>query len=197
MPERHRFNPRYSPEFQRGYEPEAQNRAMTGQPDPAAGDGLLPGEREPAAADTPAPVTPAAPAVPAAPAAPAVAAMPVTPVLPPTPAGVGSPASAARHRSVWRNPYVIVLLVVGVLLAAVGLQLYYRSIDWMYAPPDHSLPTREDMVTLQVVWGLAPVLLSSGIFVLLGVGFFAASRWQRDRAREATGRRAAADETAR
>lgn len=176
MPENARFNPRYRPEFQRGYDPEAHDatveradaritpsgtspaEAREPNPDPDAdaesdgnelGDGVQVGEGDTVA--------------------------------------VGPQASAATSRSsLWRNPYIIVLLIVGVLLVAGGLQLYFRSVDWMYGAPGAYGPTPEDMVTLQVLWGLAPVLMTAGMFVLIGVGFFAASRWRSPRSGDPT-----------
>ncbi|MCX7522789.1 hypothetical protein OSC27_10940 [Microbacterium sp. STN6] len=202
MPENGPFDPRYSPEFQRGYDPkkhggEAVRRADAAHapapapaPAPAAARRVPPAPPEPIG--PPAPLGPPAPqAADEAAAAPRAAAVPA-----PAPASVddvgegGSPASAVPGRSVtWRNPYVIVLLVLGVLLTASGVQLYYTSTQMMFGFTTSSYMSSRDLVTPQVLWGLAPVMLTCGVLTLVGTAFLAASQWRSRR----TGARAADD----
>jgi hypothetical protein len=70
------------------------------------------------------------------------------------------------------------VLVAGVLLILGGVQLYFRSIESMYTSRE---TTPQDMVAVQVFWGMAPVLMTAGVFTLIGVGFLAAYRWRRGR----------------
>lgn len=163
MPEHDRFNPRYSPEFQRGYQPRAprppQEQADAGGAPAGASGTEGAGVDEAADADA------------------AIAG----PEVDGTEADGGDDpqASAAPSRSsLWRNPYVIVLLVAGVLLIAGGLQLYFRSIESMYTSRE-SAP--QDLVAVQVFWGMAPVLMTAGVFTLIGVGFLAAYQWRQGR----------------
>lgn len=182
MPEHDGFNPRYSPEFQRGYVPSAQGvprqRADAGEVSAGASptEGAASGEtvaRDAGADDTGADVAGGGDSAAEAAGAAAGGGATVAGV------GDGSRASAAHSRSsLWRNPYVIALLVAGVLLILGGIQLYFRSIESMYTSRE-SVP--QDLVTVQVFWGMAPVLMTAGAFTVIGVGFLAAYRWRQGR----------------
>lgn len=143
------FDPRFDPAYQRGYE--------------GVVDAAPQARRGPA---TTAPATPAAQPI----GLPPTAARQPEPVHPtPVEGFVESP----RRRP---NPFVIALVVLSVLLVGGGLYLVSRMRD-LFANTQSS--TDFDFVTLQVLIGIAPIVIGLGVATALGVIFIYAVRWGR------------------
>jgi hypothetical protein len=166
------FDPRYSPEFQRGF-------------DPAVHEG------PPAAAESPERMEP----VPE----------PVVRRIPPAPtAAVPGPTAAARTEDItqpfgdetgdepvlealplspWRNPYLVALTVLGVVLVAGGIGAFRWAVSQVYGGAAYEGgATQEEMadamLAAQLAWGLSPLLALAGVLTLVGVFFFVAWRWR-------------------
>lgn len=168
------FDPRYNPEFQRGYEPPGGDSG-------GADSSLAPRERVR--------VTRAA--------AQRVAPMPV--VAAPEPAISRSEAleppdsmeelfSADSHEkhdgaepAPWRNPYLISLVVIGSVLTIAGVSLFRWAVTQMYSGQisggSSSPDTQSDWIWVQVAWGIAPMLAIAGTLTLIGVIFVLATKW--------------------
>lgn len=174
MSEHDRLDPRYRPEFQRGYDPGVHGAVESSTPaaEPEQSDAP---SHAPETARRGAPLTPASPAtnhtedafgdVDAA--ASTATTAPEPPVTAPTPPPV------------WRNPYLIGLVVIGIALIAFGVDRYTWAVSQI--TPSYTGGTsnsaQPDLITPQVMWALGPLLAVAGALTLLGVGFFVAWRW--------------------
>ncbi|MET4637739.1 hypothetical protein [Mycetocola sp. 2940] len=169
------FDPRYSPEFQRGF-------------DPAADDA----DESPVSAETGpverVPVPPTVRRIPPAPAARDSAeagAVLSGPEFEESTAGTsGEPELPA---SPWRNPYLVALTVAGIALVVVGIGAFRWAVSQTYGGQmfgdgvsDEEM--QEAMIASQLAWGLAPLLTLAGVLTLLGELFFVAHRWRPRRA---------------
>ena len=165
------FDPRYSPEFQRGF-------------DPALHDGPSVTAQSHERIDT--------------------VSAPVARRIPPAPAagsdGVGSagdtqaengmprdavvedPGTATLPVSPWRNPYLIGLTVLGVVLVGGGIAAFRWSVSQVYggayAGNQTEADAQEAMLLGQLAWGLSPLMSLAGMLTLLGVFFVVALRWR-------------------
>lgn len=166
------FDPRYSPEFQRGYEPIRREI-------PAEQRERLELRRERTTR-------------------PRIEPMPVVPVSEPPVAG--SPATldgssdegidvlfsdehddAEVEAPLWRNPYLITLAILGFVLIVGGIALFRWSVDQVYGGQYIGSPGsdgRQEWLWVQIAWGLAPLLAIAGTFTVLGIFFFLASKWR-------------------
>jgi hypothetical protein len=166
------FDPRYSPEFQRGF-------------DPAVHDG------PPAAAESPERMDPVSePVVRRIPPAPMAAAPGQTAAAPTDDRAQAfgdeagdEPVQDSVPMSPWRNPYLIALTVLGVVLVAVGIGAFRWSVSQVYGGAAYEGgATQEEMqdamLAAQVAWGLSPLLALAGVLTLVGVFFFVAWRWR-------------------
>jgi hypothetical protein len=167
------FDPRYSPEFQRGYEP-ASRRI----PDEQRERLELRRERTER---------------------PRVAPMPVAPVSQRTvardePRGSADSATSVEELfsdehddvdddievPVWRNPYLITLAILGVVLTIGGVSLFRWAVDQVYTGTFTGGPgaANESWLWVQVAWGIAPLLAIAGAFTVLGLFFYLATTWK-------------------
>lgn len=167
------FDPRYSPEFQRGFDPAVHDG-------PAATSETH--ERIPATSD------PSDPRVPPAPPAPGSAPREVVP--PPQRADAeGDHAAVDTADGVtempeppWKNPYLVVLTILGVVLLAIGVSAFRWSVEQVYQGQfgfgGENDEARDAWLAAQVAWGLAPLLALAGLLTLIGVVFFIAVTWR-------------------
>lgn len=164
------FDPRYNPEFQRGFDPAVHTGPETSSQTH---------ERIPSVDTPPVPRIPPVP-VPAPGAQNRDAA--ASPVAAETEADDAVAPAADEHVSPWRNPYIIVLLIVGVVLLAAGVGAFRWSIEQVYAGQfgfgDDDAGARETWLAAQVAWGLSPLLAFAGVLTLIGVAFFIALTWR-------------------
>ena len=162
------FDPRYNPEFQRGFDPAIHTGPETSQETH---------ERIPSPPGT---VLPRIPPVPA-PAADRVASPPADGAQ--TAEAPSDAAAIDRDISPWRNPYVIVLALIGVVLLAAGVGAFRWSVGQVYGGAAYDsgatqAEMEEAMLTAQLAWGLSPLLALAGALTLVGVLFFVALRWR-------------------
>lgn len=160
------FDPRYNPEFQRGFDPAVHVS-------PAATAETHERIQPPTERGRPAPILPAPP---------------VLQVQPPaTDAGAAVEDDVDdvddSAASPWRNPYIIALTVIGVVLIAAGIGAFRWSVEQVYGGragfvSDDEEGIAEAWLAAQLAWGLSPLLALAGVLTLLGVGFFVAVRWQ-------------------
>ena len=179
------FDPRYSPEFQRGFEAASRDTAETSR------EGRdLRRERPAQARVAPMPVVP----------------MPVAPVASP-PAARGNSRNSADsierllrgepdeeagdghagdapedelEAPLWRNPYLITLAILGVVLTVGGVGLFRWSVERVYTGQfmgGTGSDGPQDWMWVQVAWGLAPLLAIAGALTVLGIFFFLATKW--------------------
>lgn len=167
------FDPRYSPEFQRGFDPAVHDG-------PAATSETH--ERIPTGSNPPAPRVPPIP--------PAPGSLQSDVVLPPPrpeAEGSGSAVDAADGEAEllvppWRNPYLVVLTILGVVLLAIGVSAFRWSVEQVYQGQfgfgGEDDEARDAWLAAQVAWGLAPLLALAGVLTLIGVIFFIAMTWR-------------------
>ena len=163
------FDPRYNPEFQRGFDPAVHNGPATS---PQTHE-RIPAIPEPVAQRVPPP--------------PAQGDLVPPPPLPDGDAEeFAEPAEEVRV-SPWRNPWVIVLTIVGLILLAAGVGAFRWSVEQVYMGQygfaSEDSEAREAWLSAQVAWGLSPLLALAGVLTLLGVIFFVAVTWRPHRAR--------------
>jgi hypothetical protein len=82
----------------------------------------------------------------------------------------------------WRNPYLITLAVLGVVLTVGGVSLFRWAVDQVYTGQymgvdSSTSDARQDWLWVQVAWGLAPLLAIAGALTVLGIFFFLATKW--------------------
>jgi hypothetical protein len=178
------FDPRYSPEFQRGF-------------DPAAHEGPASVESHERIEPVPEPIAPVpVPIVRRVPPAPTDARTApeqsatawaddmFQPAEAPASGHPGEePAFSALPASPWRNPYLITLTVAGVVLIASGIGAFRWAVRQVfggaaYASEASQADMEEAMLAAQLAWGLSPLLALAGVLTLLGVFFFVAWRWR-------------------
>ncbi|GGF05510.1 hypothetical protein [Mycetocola zhadangensis] len=167
------FDPRYSPEFQRGYEPASRE---------------LPREQRELQELRAERLS-----------RPRIAPMPVASVSPvvDTAGGQSNPADGLTadpldepderndadeesEAPLWRNPYLITLAILGVVLTVGGVTLFRWSVDQVYTGQymtGTQADARQDWLWVQVAWGLAPLLAIAGALTVLGIFFFLATKW--------------------
>ncbi|WP_411720361.1 hypothetical protein [Mycetocola sp.] len=176
------FDPRYSPEFQRGF-------------DPSVHDGIsAPTEPHERIEPVPDPITPVPkPVVRRVPPAPTDSSdqsamawaddMFRSADVPASERNGEEPGPSALPVSPWRNPYLVALTVAGVVLIAGGIGAFRWAVKQVFGGAVYeSGATEEDMqeamLAAQLAWGLSPLLALAGALTLLGVFFFAAWRWR-------------------
>jgi hypothetical protein len=165
------FDPRYSPEFQRGFDPSGRQGSPAG-PEP---DERIEPVPEPVVRRIPqAPTT-------GTPGQTATAGIDDT-VLPGEAPGGGQGPESPLPVSPWRNPYLSTLTIVGVVLLAGGVGAFRWAVSQVYGGAVYEGGTseeemREAMLAAQLAWGLAPLFALAGTLTLLGVFFFVAWRW--------------------
>lgn len=160
------FDPRYNPEFQRGFDPAVHSGPETSQDTH---------ERIPSI-DQPPRIPPVPVPVPGGSAREDVAAT----------AGTEAEEIAADESddvvSPWKNPYIIVLTVLGVAMLAIGIGGFRWSVEQVYAGQfgfaGEEDAARDGWLAAQVAWGLTPLLALAGVLTLVGVGFFIAMTWR-------------------
>lgn len=177
------FDPRYSPEFQRGFDPATQDP-------PADADSRI--------RPVPEPITPVPqPIVRRVPPAEGRAAAEPLPTAwaddmfgPVDATGAEHPSDESEHPAVpaspWRNPYLIALTIVGVVLVAGGIGAFRWSVRQVFGGASYGsgatqAEMEENILAAQLAWGLSPLLAMAGLLTLLGVFFFAAWRWRPQR----------------
>jgi len=117
---------------------------------------------------------------------PIIAAKPI--MQPPATAAPPTPVAEQPRRSVLTttavdeepeprrlNPFIIALAAIALLLAGGGVYLVARMRDLFADTSDPSF----DFVTMQVLMGLAPLVLVLGVATGIGVLFLLARRWDR------------------
>jgi hypothetical protein len=182
------FDPRYSPEFQRGFD--ASRHGGHSAAETREGLGSVP---EPVA-PVPQPIVRRVPPVPteAQTASESSATawvndmfLPADVPAPEQPGGESDqhPVAPVAPASPWRNPYLIVLAVVGVVLVASGIGAFRWAVKQVfggavYESGGTEADVQEAMLAAQLAWGLSPLLALAGVLTLLGVFFFAAWRWR-------------------
>jgi hypothetical protein len=154
------FDPRFSPAFQRGFDAETDVDDL-GAPAPA-----------------PTPQRAAAPPRTANP--PAQAAAPIAAPLPPSELSVPDTAFVEVEPDApsARNPFLIVLGAVAIVLIAVGIWLFMRTGD---AFNSGEIRSQGDYMTLDATIHMAPFIALLGAATAIGVLFVFASRWRKRR----------------
>jgi hypothetical protein len=92
------------------------------------------------------------------------------------------PLPSAVPASPWRNPYLVALTIVGVVLVAGGIGAFRWAVKQVFGGAVYESggtegDMQEAMLVTQLAWGLSPLLALAGVLTLLGVFFFAAWRW--------------------
>jgi hypothetical protein len=95
-----------------------------------------------------------------------------------------------RSPAAW-NPHVVVLVVGGLALVAIGVRLYRSALDVVYSDftgrglhgisesDPGEVDAARELVTMQVEWTVGPLLIAFGILaVLVGITVLAV-RWRR------------------
>lgn len=167
------FDPRYSPEYQRGFDPAASKTAPVEAP-AGVPDGL---------AQVPPPAVRRIP--------PAPTAGSTSPDAGATLAELGidepavAPASEAPELPVspWRNPYLIALAVAGLALVLGGIGAFRWAVSQVYGDGAFTEGASEEerqetMLASQLAWGLSPLMTLAGVLTLVGLLFFVAHRWR-------------------
>src|SRR5690606_29069285 len=94
----------------------------------------------------------------------------------------GDPETVELPVSPWRNPYLIALTVLGVVLLGGGIAAFRWSVNQVYGGAYSGNTTEADaqeaMLLGQLAWGLSPLLSLAGVLTLLGVFFVVALRWR-------------------
>lgn len=163
------FDPRYNPEFQRGFDPAVHNGPATS---PQTHE-RIPAIPEPVMQRaTPAPVQ---------------RDVISPPPLPDAEADeFAEPADEVRV-SPWRNPWIIVLTIVGLVLLAAGVGAFRWSVEQVYMGQygftSDNAEARDAWLSAQIAWGLSPLLALAGVLTLVGVIFFVAVTWRTHRPR--------------
>lgn len=163
--EQPRFDPRHNPIFQRGY---VHGTGVSGEGWPV----------------TAAAVATSAPAGPAAVEAPAVVAHAVqgsrAAELPgdvPEADDAFTPLDETRS-----NPFLRALWVIGIVLVVVPIGMYWQTIsDTSQYSWSGDMPMPLEQILRQVIWAVAPAMISTGFLVLVGLVFERAFRWERAR----------------
>lgn len=104
-----------------------------------------------------------------------------------------TPADDDRAASTppWKNPYLVGLVIGGVVLALVGFQMFRAALETIYVDfaqsgviygetsgtEDTPDPTAE-LVSMQIGWSIGPLLFILGIAAILAVLVFVAVRWR-------------------
>ena len=89
-------------------------------------------------------------------------------------------ADGETEAPLWRNPYLITLAILGVVLTVGGVAMFRWSVDQVYTGQYMSgtqADARQDWLWVQVAWGLAPLLAIAGALTVLGIFFFLATQW--------------------
>lgn len=159
------FDPRYSPEFQRGYEPGALGRTAAREDHSPSRVAPMPVAPVPDRVIRPADEADQSETVSAVDAADAEVAN-----------------SLAEPRP-WRNPYLVSLAVIGAVMTVAGMTLFRWAVTQMYSGQISGGTTtteeaRADWIWVQVAWGIAPLLCLAGVLTVMGVVFFLATRWR-------------------
>lgn len=169
------FDPRYSPEFQRGFDPAAGD-AVTGEAPAATGSlGQIASVPPPVRRIPPAPAT--EPDTPQADADLSELGFEESTETP------GEAEAQEAPASPWRNPYIVGLIVAGLALVAVGIGAFRWAVSQVYGGTmfldgASEEEMQEAMLASQLAWGLSPLLTLAGVLTLLGVLFFVAHRWR-------------------
>ncbi|MCP2032534.1 hypothetical protein L1277_002637 [Okibacterium sp. HSC-33S16] len=183
MSDARNFDPRYSPEFQRGYE--SVGRQI---PDDQRERLELRRERTERSRVAPMPVAPApvrgsgdgrGPTVPDGSPYPADATASVEELF--SDADAGEALDEEIDAPLWRNPYLITLAILGVVLTIGGVSLFRWAVDQVYTGQFTGGPgaeARESWLWVQVAWGIAPLLAIAGAFTVLGLFFYLATTWK-------------------
>ncbi|PWC04736.1 hypothetical protein [Mycetocola zhujimingii] len=162
------FDPRYSPEFQRGYEPGSRGRTDE-----------VPKSHSPSRV-APMPVAPVPDRV-VHPADEPDQLDSVSAIDAGDAEGVPDGGSLAEPRP-WRNPYLVSLAVIGPAMTIAGVTLFRWAVTQMYSGQisggtSTTEEARADWIWVQVAWGIAPLLCIAGVLTVIGVVFFLATRW--------------------
>jgi hypothetical protein len=182
-----KFDPRFSPAFQRGFEGEVDVPA-----EPVAKQKV-----RPPAPPTQAPPTQAAPA-PLAPTPPRNRLPPTALVIgqavsaPASPGGLGTeppvapspgPARTSTERSAapspspsLRNPFIVALCVIAVALLVAGIAIFARTSQAFNDPGN--VRSQGDYESLSTTLAAAPMLVLLGVATAIGVLFVFAVRWR-------------------
>lgn len=173
------FDPRYNPEFQRGYEPRSRDQIdeRLEQAQPARDRVRAPRERPGAQRVAPMPVAPAPePAISRSEAIDPLDSMEA--LFSHEPNEEDQPAEVPP----WRNPYLIALTAIGVVLTIAGLSIFRWAVSQMYSGQvmggTGADDAQQDWIWVQVAWGMAPLLTISGVLTVIGVIFFLAVKWK-------------------
>ncbi len=174
MSDERSFDPRYNPEFQRGYEPPVGDDGAR-ETLRASRERVRP-ERMTAERVAPMPVAPA----------PEQTLSRTEALVPPSSLEDLFSADASETHDEpdappWRNPYLISLTVIGAVLTIAGVSLFRWAVTQMYSGQISSGSSADDAQSdwmwVQVSWGIAPLLAIAGVLTLIGVIFVLAVKW--------------------
>jgi hypothetical protein len=175
------FDPRYSPEFQRGFDPAVHEEiaAPTERPEHVQPVPITPVPEPVVRRIPPAPVDAAGSSEQSAT---AWAEDTFRPAESPDQERSGEEAAPVVPASPWRNPYLIALTVAGLVLVASGIGAFRWAVKQVFSGEVYRAGGSEEdiqeaMLAAQLAWGLSPLLTLAGVLALLGVFFFAAWRW--------------------
>lgn len=99
--------------------------------------------------------------------------------------------SDPRSLPPWRNPYLVGLVVGGVILTLVGFQMFRAALGTIYVDfarggilyeemtSEDGPDPRGELIAMQIGWSLGPILFALGIATLVAVVVFVAVRWRR------------------
>jgi len=176
------LDPRFSPAFQRGFDPDDPGAAVAPpsalQARPAAQSPYAPPVASPSSFSLPGvsspPGSPSAPLAPPSVTAPASA--PTDGAQPSVVVTAGAmPVDPSLSASV-RNPYLIALGVIAVALVAVGGWLFTRSSAAFDDPGN--IASQGQYMSLQAAITVAPIFMLLGAATAIGVLFVFALRWR-------------------
>jgi hypothetical protein len=179
------FDPRYSPEFQRGFDPAVHEEiaAPTEQHEHVQPRPITPVPEPIMRRIPPAPVDAAEGSEQSATAG---ADDMFRPAESPDQERSDEEAAPVVPASPWRNPYLVALSVAGLVLIAGGIGGFRWSLKQVFSGAVYGSGASEGgmpeaMIAAQLAWGLSPLLALAGVLTLLGVFFFVAWRWSPQR----------------
>lgn len=178
-----RIDPRFDPAFQRGFDPSTPVDEHV----PVAAPRRVPSVGPTAVSGSPAPIAAPARIIPVqAPPPPPVAQRATLPVIPTpeTPDEVvrleesTESEEAADDASPTRNPFLLALGIIAVVLIAVGIWLFGQTGD---AFNSREVRSQGDYMTLVATIQMAPFIALLGGATAIGVVFMFAAKWRRRR----------------
>ena len=151
MTEKGRFDPRFNPAFQRGFDPSAQRAARANQTPSLSADDVVYGRSAPM--EIPAPPPPPAEQAPD-----------------------GAPDDEENQATRGHNPFVLALWLLFVVFIAGGIALLLGPASGFR---DGSAATDSDLAVMLIAQVFGPCMIAVGLATLSGLLFWHAAEWKR------------------